>query len=202
MNILHIDSSILEDQSVSRKLSAAIVSRLRALSPGAGVVYRDLNLDPLPQLNTANAAALNPAAPADSVEVRALNTALEQVLAADAIVVGAPMYNFSVPAPLKAWLDALAVPGKTFSYGDGDGGVRGLLGEKRVIVASSRGGVYAPESPMAALEHHESYLRAFFGFLGVTRLEFVRAEGLRLGEDEAKRAVAGALDQVERLRAA
>ncbi|MBN7138105.1 FMN-dependent NADH-azoreductase [Lysobacter enzymogenes] len=200
MNILHIDSSILEDQSVSRKLSAAIVSRLRALSPGAGVVYRDLNLDPLPQLNTANAAALNPAAPADSVEVRALNTALEQVLAADAIVVGAPMYNFSVPAPLKAWLDALAVPGKTFSYGDG--GVRGLLGEKRVIVASSRGGVYAPESPMAALDHHESYLRAFFGFLGVTRLEFVRAEGLRLGADQAERAVAGALEQVERLRAA
>ncbi|MET4727498.1 FMN-dependent NADH-azoreductase [Lysobacter enzymogenes] len=200
MNILHIDSSILEDQSVSRKLSAAIVSRLRALSPGAGVVYRDLNLDPLPQLNTANAAALNPAAPADSIEVRALNVALEQVLAADAIVIGAPMYNFSVPAPLKAWLDALAVPGKTFSYGDG--GVRGLLGEKRVIVASSRGGVYAPESPMAALDHHESYLRAFFGFLGVTRLEFVRAEGVRLGEDEAQRAVAGALEQVERLRAA
>ncbi|SDX53786.1 FMN-dependent NADH-azoreductase [Lysobacter enzymogenes] len=200
MNILHIDSSILEDQSVSRKLSAAIVSRLRALSPGAGVVYRDLNLDPLPQLNTANAAALNPAVPADSIEVRALNVALEQVLAADAIVIGAPMYNFSVPAPLKAWLDALAVPGKTFSYGDG--GVRGLLGEKRVIVASSRGGVYAPESPMAALDHHESYLRAFFGFLGVTRLEFVRAEGVRLGEDEAQRAVAGALEQVERLRAA
>jgi len=200
MNILHIDSSILEDQSVSRKLSTAIVSRLRALSPGAGVVYRDLNLDPLPQLNTANAAALNPAAAADSIEVRALNVALEQVLAADVIVIGAPMYNFSVPAPLKAWLDALAVPGKTFSYDES--GARGLLGAKRVVVASSRGGVYAPQSPMAALDHHESYLRAFFGFLGVTRLEFVRAEGVRLGADQAERAVAGALEQVERLRAA
>lgn len=200
MNILHIDSSILEDQSVSRKLSAAIVSRLSALTPGANVVYRDLNREPLPQLSTANAHALDASAPAGNDEVRALNAALAQVLAADAIVIGAPMYNFSVPAPLKAWLDALAVPGKTFSY---DGGApQGLLGAKRVIVASSRGGVYAPESPMAALEHHENYLRAFFGFLGVTRLEFVRAEGVRLGAEHAERAVAGALEQVGQLRAA
>lgn len=200
MNILHIDSSILEDQSVSRKLSAAIVSKLTALTPAARVAYRDLNREPLPQLTTANAAALNPAAPADSDEVRALNAALEQVLAADTIVIGAPMYNFSVPAPLKAWLDALAVPGKTFSYDTG--APQGLLGAKRVIVASSRGGVYAPDTPMAALEHHENYLRAFFGFLGVTRLEFVRAEGVRLGPEQAERAVAGALEQVGQLRAA
>ncbi|ROU05843.1 FMN-dependent NADH-azoreductase [Lysobacter enzymogenes] len=200
MNILHIDSSILGDQSVSRKLSAAIVSKLRALAPGADVVYRDLNSEPLPALTTANAAALDPAAPADNDEVRALNAALAQVLAADAIVVGAPMYNFSVPAPLKAWLDALAVPGKTFGYENG--APKGLLGAKRVIVASSRGGVYAPQTPMAALEHHENYLRAFFGFLGVTQLEFVRAEGLKMGPEQAERAVAGALQQVEGLRAA
>ncbi|SDY22762.1 FMN-dependent NADH-azoreductase [Lysobacter sp. yr284] len=200
MNILHIDSSILGDQSVSRKLSAAIASKLRALAPGANVVYRDLNREPLPALTTANAAALDPAAPADSDEVRALNAALAQVLAADAIVVGAPMYNFSVPAPLKAWLDALAVPGKTFGYENG--APKGLLGAKRVIVASSRGGVYAPQTPMAALEHHENYLRAFFGFLGVTQLEFVRAEGLKMGPEQAQRAVADALEQVEQLRAA
>jgi len=200
MNILHIDSSILGDQSVSRKLSAAIVSKLRALAPGADVVYRDLNSEPLPALTTANAAALDPAAPADNDEVRALNAALAQVLAADAIVIGAPMYNFSVPAPLKAWLDALAVPGKTFGYENG--APKGLLGAKRVIVASSRGGVYAPQTPMAALEHHENYLRAFFGFLGVTQLEFVRAEGLKMGPEQAERAVAGALRQVEGLRAA
>ncbi|ALN58310.1 NADPH-dependent FMN reductase domain protein [Lysobacter enzymogenes] len=200
MNILHIDSSILGDQSVSRKLSAAIVSKLRALAPGADVVYRDLNSEPLPALTTANAAALDPAAPADNDEVRALNAALAQVLAADAIVVGAPMYNFSIPAPLKAWLDALAVPGKTFGYENG--APKGLLGAKRVIVASSRGGVYAPQTPMAALEHHENYLRAFFGFLGVTQLEFVRAEGLKMGPEQAERAVAGALEQVEQLRAA
>lgn len=200
MNILHIDSSILGDQSVSRKLSAAILSKLRALAPGADVVYRDLNSEPLPALTTANAAALDPAASADNDEVRALNAALAQVLAADAIVVGAPMYNFSVPAPLKAWLDALAVPGKTFGYENG--APKGLLGAKRVIVASSRGGVYAPQTPMAALEHHENYLRAFFGFLGVTQLEFVRAEGLKMGPEQAERAVAGALEQVEQLRAA
>lgn len=200
MNILHIDSSILQGQSVSRKLSAAIVSRLTALAPGARVVYRDLDREPLPALSAANAAALDPAAAADSDEVRALNAALAQVLAADTIVVGAPMYNFSVPASLKAWLDALAVPGKTFGYENG--APKGLLGAKRIVVASSRGGVYAPQSPMAALEHHENYLRTFFGFLGVTRLEFVRAEGVKLGAEQAERAVAVALEQAGQLRAA
>ncbi|QWF17018.1 FMN-dependent NADH-azoreductase [Lysobacter capsici] len=200
MNILHIDSSILEDQSVSRKLSAAIVAKLTAMEPAARVVYRDLNRSPLPQLSTANAMARNPAAPAETDEVRALHLALAQVLDADTLVIGAPMYNFSVPAPLKSWLDALAIPGKTFSYETGV--PQGLLGAKRVIVASSRGGIYAPQSPMAALEHHESYLRAFFGFLGVTRLEFVRAEGMNMGAEHAQNAVAGALEQVAQLRAA
>ncbi|KRB07904.1 NAD(P)H-dependent oxidoreductase [Lysobacter sp. Root690] len=200
MNILHIDSSILEDQSVSRKLSAAVVAKLTALEPGASVVYRDLSRSPLPQLSTANAAALDPATPSETDEVRALQLAVAQVLDADTLVIGAPMYNFSVPAQLKSWLDALAVPGKTFSYETGV--PQGLLGAKRVIIASSRGGVYSPESPMAALEHHESYLRAFFGFLGVTRLEFVRAEGMKMGVEQAENAVAGALEQVAQLRAA
>lgn len=200
MNILHIDSSILQDQSVSRKLSAAVVSRLTALTPSAKVVYRDLDREPLPALTTANAAALDPSAVAGNDEMRALNAALAQVLAADVVVIGAPMYNFSVPASLKAWLDALAVPGKTFAYENG--APKGLLGAKRFVVASSRGGVYAPDSPMAALDHHESYLRTFLGFLGATRLEFVRAEGVKFGPEQAERAVADALAQVERLRAA
>lgn len=200
MNILHIDSSILEDQSVTRKLSAAIVAKLTALEPAASVVYRDLNLAPLPALSTANAPSLNIAAPAETEDARAFLTAVTQVLDADIIVIGAPMYNFSVPASLKAWLDAVAAPGKTFSYATGV--PQGLLNEKRVIIASSRGGIYAPESPMAPLDHHESYLRSFFGFLGVTRLEIVRAEGLKIGAEQAERAVAGALEQVAQLRAA
>jgi FMN-dependent NADH-azoreductase len=125
---------------------------------------------------------------------------LEEVLGANVIVIGAPMYNFSIPSQLKSWLDALAVPGKTFSY-DANG-AKGLLGDKRVIVASSRGNFYGPESPVASAEHHETYLRSFFGFLGVTQIEIVRAEGVKISPELAQTAVAAALEQAGQLKAA
>lgn len=199
MHILHLDSSIQGDQSVSRKLSAAIVQRLRDASPGARVTYRDLAAAPLPQFSAAVAAAVG-AEPHAHAEAAPLCAALQELLAADAVVIGAPMYNFSVPTQLKSWLDAVAVPGKTFSYGPE--GVKGLLGGKRVIVASARGGFYGPDSPAAAAEHHETYLRAFFGFLGVEDFEVIRAEGVRIAPEIAERAVDDALAQVAQLRAA
>jgi FMN-dependent NADH-azoreductase len=122
------------------------------------------------------------------------------VLAADIIVIGAPMYNFSVPTQLKSWLDAIAVAEKTFRYGPA--GAEGLLGDKRLIIASSRGGLYSPGSPAEALEHHETYLRSFFGFLGIHKIEIVRAEGVRISTQQAETAVADALDHVARLQAA
>lgn len=190
MNILHIDSSILGEHSVSRQLSAAITARLQAATPGASVHYRDLAAQPLPQFTAAPSAA-------DGV---ALSDALEQVLAADVIVIGAPMYNFAIPSQLKSWLDALAVPGKTFQYGAN--GPEGLLGAKRVIIASTRGGYYGADTPMAALEHQESHLRSFLGFLGVTQLEIVRAEGVKVSEDAKAQALSAAFEQIAALKAA
>jgi len=132
--------------------------------------------------------------------VAVVNQALDEVLAADVIVIGAPMYNFSIPSQLKSWLDALAVPGKTFRYGAN--GAEGLLGDKRVIIVSSRGNFYGPDTPFASAEHHESYLLSFFGFLGVTQIEVVRAEGLKISPEHEQTAVAAALVHASQLKAA
>lgn len=190
MNILHIDSSILGDHSATRQLTAAIVARLQATAPDARVTYRDLAAAPLPQFT---------AAP-DAQDAAALSLALEQVLAADVIVIGAPLYNFSIPSQLKSWLDALAVPGKTFTYGAN--GPEGLLGTKRVIVASARGGIYTPGTPMASLDHQENYLKSFFGFVGVTQFDIVRAEGLKVSDEAKTQAMAAAFEQIATLQAA
>lgn len=202
MKILHIDSSIQGELSVSRKLSAAIVARLRSVAPDSVVIYRDLASQPLPQFSSDVVAAFQAIGSGAEVPQSAapLCDALNELLDADTIVIGAPMYNFSVPTQLKSWLDAIAVPGKTFNYGPE--GVKGLLGDKRVIVASARGGFYGPDSPAAAAEHHETYLRAFLEFLGVSRFEVIRAEGVRIDPRIAERAIDDAMTQVSGLLAA
>jgi len=203
MNILHIDSSIQGELSISRKLSAAIVRRLHDTASGHQVTYRDLAATPLPQFSGSIAADVQASVGCDGQaagEAAPICDALGEVLAADVIVIGAPMYNFSVPSQLKSWIDAITVPGKTFRYGPD--GVTGLLGDKRVIVASTRGGFYGPDSPAAGNEHHESYLRSIFAFLGVTRFEVVRAEGLRISPEIAEGAIANALEQAAHLKAA
>jgi FMN-dependent NADH-azoreductase len=133
-------------------------------------------------------------------ELAAGAAVLEEFLAADIVVVGAPMYNFTIPSQLKAWIDRIVVGGKTFKYGAN--GPEGLAGNKRVIIAISRGGHYGADTPMAALEHLESYLRGVFGFIGVTNLEFIPADGIQLGPEHREKALAGALDAVTKLRAA
>jgi FMN-dependent NADH-azoreductase len=125
--------------------------------------------------------------------------ALADFLAADVIVIGAPMYNFSIPSQLKAWIDRLAVAGKTFRYTEK--GPQGLVPDKRVIVASSRGGFYGPETPAAFLDHQESYLRGLFGFLGITDVTFIRAEGVNLGPEQRSAALDGASAAVAKLAA-
>lgn len=192
MKILHIDSSILGDQSVSRKLSEAAVARLRSLSPSPEVVYRDLAAAPIPHFSIGPGTGSG--GPGDA---EILNQVLDEVIEADVIVIGAPMYNFSVPSQLKSWLDALVVPGRTFNYSEA--GVEGLLGSKRVVIASSRGGVYPADSAASALDHQESLLRGLLGFLGITRIEVVRAEGVRMGEGTAMAAIATALEHAGRL---
>lgn len=193
MNLLHVDSSALGTHSVSRDLSRAVVESLKRAHPGAKLTYRDLAANPLPHWAPAPDAA-NPAE-------RSGSEALEEFLAADVVVVGAPMYNFSIPSTLKAWIDRLAIAGKTFRYSAA--GPEGLAGGKRVIIASSRGGIYS-EGPAEAMDFQEDYLRKVFGFFGITDIEVVRAEGVNLGPEQKAKAVAGALASIrecERLAA-
>ena len=188
MKLLHLDSSITGDGSVSRQLSAAIVGKLRAANPSLKISYRDLVADPIEHLTLGHL-------PAASPESRAL---LDQFLEADTIVIGAPMYNFTLPSQLKAWLDRIFVAGETFAYGPD--GPKGLAGGKRVIVALSRGGLYGAGAPAAAFEHAESYLKAAFGFIGITP-EFVVAEGVNYGPDARSQAIDSATGVIERLAA-
>jgi FMN-dependent NADH-azoreductase len=202
MKLLHIDSSVLGPHSVSRKVSAAIVDRLRQATPGLEVGYRDLTSTPLAHLSGLHLAAAQGAAPAAEVQADlAVGQAmLEEFLAADIVVLGAPMYNFTIPSQLKSWIDRILVPGKTFKY-DANG-PEGLAGNKRVIVAISRGGFYGAGTPTAALEHLESYLRGVFGFIGITNPEFISADGIMVGPEHREKALAGALEAVTKLQAA
>jgi len=203
MKLLHIDSSILGENSVSRRVSAAVVARLRAETPGLEVTYRDLAASPPTHLGGAQFAARFGAPPEDAgtrADVAADAAALEEFLAADILVIGAPMYNFTVSSQLKAWIDRILVAGKTFRYGAA--GPEGLAGDKRVIVALSRGGLYGPGAPAATFEHLESYLRTVFAFIGVTDLEIIVAEGIQLGPDRRAKSIDEALRAAGELRAA
>jgi FMN-dependent NADH-azoreductase len=202
MKLLHIDSSVLGSHSVSRTVSAAIVDRLRKATPGLQTVYRDLASTPLAHLSGLHLAAAQGAAPEAALQqdLAAGQAVLEEFLAADIVVLGAPMYNFTIPSQLKAWIDRIVVVGKTFKYGAQ--GVEGLAGNKRVIVAISRGGFYSADTPAAAGEHVESYLRWVFGFIGVKNLEFISADGVQVGPEHREKALVGALEAATNLRAA
>lgn len=202
MKLLHVDASILGQQSVSRQLSTAIVRRLRETHPDVEVRYSDLGAEPIGHLTAAHLAAAQgtpPESPALREDLARGSRALEDFLWADLIVIGAPMYNFSIASQLKAWIDRVAVAGKTFRYTQS--GPEGLAGGKKVIVASSRGGFYGPDSPAASLDHQESYLRGIFGFLGVTDLRFLRAEGLNISAEQRQAAIAAATAEAALLAA-
>ena len=203
MKLLHIDSSITGGASASRQVSAAIVAALARANPGLEIASRDLDADPIPHLDSARLASVRQAPPdaptPTEADIAANGAILQQLLDADIVVIGAPMYNFTVPSQLKAWLDRILVPGKTFSYSES--GPVGLAGGKRVIVASSRGGFYSEGQPAAILDHQESYLKGFFGFLGVTDITLIRAEGLAVSPESQKAAMTAATAEVERLAA-
>lgn len=202
MKILHIDASILGANSASRELSAAIVQRLRQASPEIAVTYRDLAAVPLAHLSGAHVAAAMGATP-ESVSVQQeladSQAVLHEFLEADTVVIGAPMYNFTIPSQLKAWIDRIVVSGQTFRYGAN--GPEGLAGSKRVIIAISRGGFYGQGQPASALEHLESYLRGVLGFIGVTAPEIIVAEGLQRGPEQRQKSMQDALSAATGLAA-
>ena len=201
MKLLHIDSSILGAGSVSRQLTADIVARERALHPGLEVIHHDLAAEAGKHLSPAHLAAFAGSA-ADtelSADLAAGSAYLEELFAADIIVIGAPMYNFSIPSQLKAWIDRIMVAGKTFRYGAN--GPEGLVKDKKVFIASSRGGFYQPGSPASALEHHETYLRGVLGFIGLTDVTVVRAEGIALGAEARAAAIEAAQREIAAIAA-
>ncbi|HEY1448133.1 MAG TPA: FMN-dependent NADH-azoreductase [Caulobacteraceae bacterium] len=184
MKILHIDSSINGTNSVTRDISRRVVDRLTAQNPDAHVVYRDLSAWPLTHL---------------TLDAFADSSVVDEFLDSDVIVIGAPMYNFGIPSTLKAWIDRIAIAGKTFRYTAN--GPEGLAGGRRVFIASSRGGYYGANTPTAAFEHQESHLRAVFGLMGVTDLTFVHAEGVNYGPDVRAQAIETARGEVLKLAA-
>jgi FMN-dependent NADH-azoreductase len=202
MKLLHIDSSVLGPHSVSRQVSAAIVDRLVKAAPGLDTTYRDLTATPLHHLSGSHLAAAQGAEPAGALQsdLAAGQAVLEEFLATDIVVIGAPMYNFTIPSQLKAWIDRIVVAGKTFRYGAQ--GVEGLAGNKRVIIAISRGGFYGAGTPAAVGEHLETYLRWVFGFIGIANPEIISADGIQTGPENREKAVAGALQAATNLRAA
>ncbi|WP_116142033.1 FMN-dependent NADH-azoreductase [Trinickia diaoshuihuensis] len=206
MKLLHVDSSITGPRSVSRELSALIVEKLRAAQGLESVyVYRDLVAEDLPHFTAITAPSAHPIAKtvpalsaAQQVQRDTSDTILKEFIEADIVVVGAPLYNFALPSALKAWVDRLLVPGTTFRYGPN--GPEGLAGNKRVILAIARGGVYSEPSTLKSIEHAESFLRVALGFIGVKNVETVVAEGLNVADIKEK-AIASARDAVQRLAA-
>lgn len=198
MKVLHVDSSILGDNSVSRRLSAAVVADWRRRIPGLAVTYRDLANEPLSHFSgpLLMARAGGMAEHELEKDLAVSDCILNEFLEAAVVVIGAPMYNFSISSQLKAWIDRLATPGKTFRYTEE--GPEGLAVGKKVIIVSSRGGFYGPGTPMAANDHHEPFLRSVFNFFGISDIEFIRAEGVNVSPelrqkaiDAAERVIAG-----------
>ncbi|AMB84840.1 FMN-dependent NADH-azoreductase [Pseudomonas agarici] len=191
MKLLHIDSSILGDNSASRELSRRVVEAWQAAEPSSVVTYRDLASDAISHFSSltlvagGTAAELRDAAQRHEAELSA--STMEEFLAADAIVIAAPMYNFSVPSQLKAWIDRIAVAGKTFHYTEN--GPEGLAGGKKLVIVSTSGGLHEGQPTGVA---HEDYLKVLFGFLGITDIQFIRAHGLAYGEEVRAKAMSDA----------
>ena len=188
MKLLHIESSILGDNSASRQLSRDVVKAWQAADPEVVVSYRDLAGEAIQHFSAATlVAAGTPAELRDAVqkhEAQLSADTLAQFLAADAVVIAAPMYNFTIPTQLKAWIDRIAVAGQTFRYTEA--GPEGLCGNKKVIVVSTSGGLHAGQATGVA---HEDYLKVMLGFMGITDVEFVRAHGLAYGDEVRTKAM-------------
>lgn len=183
MKLLHLDSSILGDASVSRQLTRGIVDVYRAARPDLQVIYRDLGSEPLPHLSAANLGKDN-------------DPLIDELKSADVLVIGAPMYNFTIASGLKSWIDRVAVAGKTFHYTDK--GPEGLVPDKKTWIAATSGGAYG-DSPIATM--HVGYLQTVLNFIGIRNIEVVRAEGLALPDNRDK-SVAAARGRVQSIATA
>jgi FMN-dependent NADH-azoreductase len=205
-HLLHLDSSILGASSASRMLSSHVVEQLRQKLHGLRVTYRDLASEPIPHLSGGYLAATHgtqvPSSdPVLDADLALGETVMQEFLAADIVVIGVAFYNFSISSQLKAWVDRIAIAGKTFRYTE-SGQPEGLAGDKRVILAVARGGYYGDGSPARAMEHAERYLRSAFSFIGVRHLDVVAADGLKVSAAQREIALAQAQARIEETVAA
>ncbi|QLI81501.1 FMN-dependent NADH-azoreductase [Chitinibacter fontanus] len=200
MNLLHIDSSILGDHSVSRQLTKEVVESIRLAEPNASVTYRDVTSSATVHLDGSLLAAKGTPAQERNAQqahqVSIAETVMAEFLAADVLVIGAPMYNFSIPSQLKAWIDMISVAGVTFKYGAN--GPEGLAGGKRAVIVATAGGQHAGTATGVA---HVEYLRILLGFLGITDIRVISAEGLAMGPEVRDPALAAARAQLSAVAA-
>ena len=200
MKILHLDSSVTGEKSVSRSLTAIAAEQLKSNHPDAEYMYRDLVDDTLRHYTAVLRIFgdnVDQTTPEQKQELAIGKQILDEFLSADIVLVGAPMYNLSIPSQLKAWIDHIVVPGVTFKYGPK--GPEGQCGGKKVIVLSTRGGQYGPGSPFESYDFQEKYLRATFGFLGIQDVTVITAEGVARGPEIAGEAIASAKAAIARL---
>jgi FMN-dependent NADH-azoreductase len=194
--VLVLTSSALGEASVSNQLVHDAVAQLRLQDPARQVITRDLGSSPIPHLNLDSATAIRGAEPANAEQAaaRALSDELiDELRAADTIVIGAPMYNFGMASTLKAWFDHVLRAGVTFGYSEA--GPEGLLTGKRAIVVVTRGGLYS-EGPAQVMDSQEPHLRSLLGFIGITDVTFVRAEKLAFGPEAREQAIEAARAQL------
>lgn len=201
MKLLHVDSSIQGTNSASRLVTAAIVAKLQRVIPNLDIHYRDLVAMPMPHLTLAHLPHDHPLSRVDALldhdgSAQLISKqVLDEFLQSDVVVIGVPMYNFSIPSQLKAWIDRIVIPGRTFHYAEGR--AQGLVGDKRVILAVTRGGSYEPPALTAAFEYAQSYLRSIFTFIGISHPVVIVAEGLQLGAETRAAALDRAIASVD-----
>lgn len=179
--VLIIESSARQQDSVSRQLTQQFIGQWQAAHPADSITVRDLGKEPVPHLDsTLLGGWMKTDTQRSAIEQAALdrsNLLTDELVAADVLVLAAPMYNFAIPSTLKAWLDHVLRAGVTFKYGET--GPQGLLVGKRAFVLTARGGIYAG----SALDHQEPYLRQVLAFVGIHDVTFIHAEGLNMGGD-------------------
>lgn len=195
--LLHIDSSARYSNSISRQLTAATVAQWKLKNTDGKVIRRDLAEEALPHISEAMLGAFFTPAEKRTPEQQAViaksEQLVEEIFAADTLVIGVPMYNFAPPSALKAWIDHVMRAGRTFHYTEK--GPAGLVTGKRAIVILSRGGVYS-EGPAQAMDFQSAYIKSVLGFIGITDVELVIAEGVSMGEEKTKQAIAHAQEKI------
>jgi len=201
--VLHINSSVRTQGSISRQLTAEFLAQWKIAQPADRIIERDLASNPVPhlteQLMGAFFTPVDQRSPEQAQTIRLSDELVAELLAADVIVIGAPMYNFSVSSALKAWIDHVTRTGVTFKYSDA--GPVGLVHGKKIYVFTASGGVYS-EGPDQAMDFHGTYLRAVLGFIGLTDITFIHSEGLGMGEDVVASAIAQSRQTITALVAA